>query len=100
MWPGVFLLACALHFTQLPRVLRVKLSEDALLEAIQQDRSGPAGLFRILHIEKEIDGAYVVTSDGLLGWAGFAYIPHDMPAESGRRLRHLYNHWWTFRIQD
>ncbi len=54
----------------------------------------------LLHIENEIDGAYVVTSEGFLGWAGFAYIPHDMPAESGRRLRHLHNHWWTFRIPD
>lgn len=100
IWPGVFLLACGLHFTQLPRVVRVKLSEGELLEAIEQNRMGRAGLFRVHHIEQEFDGAYVVTSDGLLGWAGFAYIPHDIPADSGRSVRHLYGHWWTFQIPD
>ena len=97
VWPGAFVLAVGLHITQAPRLLRLKLSEDALLEAIELRRPGGAGLFDVLEVIPKEDGTYLVTKDGIFGAAGFAYFPDDVPTNKKLKMRHVSGHWWTFR---
>jgi hypothetical protein len=105
---ATILLSLGLISWQIPFILRLKLSEPALtayVRSVAKDKltdrstnypSRRVGLFQVKETER-LDGGTVrmITTDDLLGDAGFVYLPNRQPPiQGGDIYRHLYGNWW------
>jgi hypothetical protein len=105
-----FTLLCSIGLigSQLPFILRIKLSEPdltAYVRSVNNDRLANrstkypprrVGLFQVQETER-LDGGIVrmITSDAFLDDAGFVYSPDRQPPIRGEdSYRHLYGDWW------
>jgi len=105
--PATGLLLTALVWTGWPIVLRVKLSEPALVrlaEEVKGGRSAVAGRFGtglVPVYEAHVEGNCVVLSTGVafLDDYGLAYSRdgrHPAPGDARYRFHHLFGPWYTF----
>ncbi len=110
--PFVVFFAAGVTKIRLPLKVRLKLSEDALLEYVQTIQPGTrkpfsehghwVGLFKIKSVE-HIDGCIrIKTNDGFTDEAGLAYSPKNPPPQVWitDSYRHLYGPWWHWHQGD
>ena len=113
-FPAMVLLVALLLHTRWPLMLRVRLSEPALLELVQEARADRrphedprrAGLMFVDHVYAEEDCVFLHTNHGFIFREhGLAYSP-DGSEPRGRYMgyrtefHHLTGHWWTFEASD
>ncbi len=110
--PATGLLLTALYFTQWPLVLRVKLSEPALLrlvtdieaDRVQVDRPIRAGLMSMHRAAVEEHYVLLYTDHGFIFTEyGLAYSRDgNRPTSSywGLTFRHLFGRWYIFEERD
>ena len=109
--PFVLLLSIILPIWQVPLMLRLKLSETALIDYIQVERKVRhpqqlsvhprrwVGLFEVRETEI-LDGGVVrmITGGAFLDGAGVVYSPDRQPPTKGEHnYRHLYGNWWSWQ---
>jgi hypothetical protein len=103
--PATGLFFVALSFTTWPYMLRVTLSEPALLrlvEDLDQGRANPfdpgrAGLIFVDHAEALEDCVVLTTETGFLTEYGLVYSRDDSPPDASPRwIWHLYGRWYAF----
>lgn len=104
--PLTGLLFAALSFTSWPYMLRVKISEPALLRLVadlERGRAdlrdpGRAGLIFVDHASVREDCVLLETETGFLTWHGLVYSRSGARPRPPPRthVRHLYGRWYTF----
>lgn len=110
--PGIELaameLSLALIFFNIPLGIRLKLSESALTNYVQEVRAGRrspqhwgdptrrVGLFDVKETELLGGGIVrVITAEDFIDHAGLVYSPQQTPPIRGEdTYRHLYGAWW------
>lgn len=91
LWvPSALLLGVLLAWSDVPLMIRVRLSESAMTQ-------GHAGLFRVRELARFENGElrFLTSSCGLVDQCGVVYSPAGKPPNRGEdSFTHLYGSWW------
>ena len=104
--PAVGLLLTVMFVSRIPLVLRVAVSEGALLDLVEKEEPGRAGAMFVQTVVVQGRCVFLLTNHApIFKMYGLVYV-EDAGRPEGEYLRyattyeHLVGRWWTFEARD